>query len=471
MKDKKKILIDIPCPVSARNILAPKKSVYKYLVDAGYDVVLLAPKKAVALLEKEYGATVEPVQSGLNKRNKIQSASDFITKHLNMTQMQILCSKYGLRYNLDKKTIKAHLHFLRMLIARTLGKSRWFRLRVAPFIYLAPFRDRPMKEIFDKHKPDLVFVPNMANPEGEEFMREAKRQNIPMVGIVGSWDHPHKRFLPLQVDTMLVWSESLKEEMVTLQSYRPEQIKIVGAPHYDMYLEPDMIESRESLFKKLGLDPTKKLLTFYSCTGRAPDDGDIVDMVLKWKKEGQLNHDVQIYIRTYPGDAKGDQVKYGSFVDTPGVYVDWLEGGREFGDGAINYFADHAYMQRQISIYYHSDIAITMYSSASVESSIYGKPSINVNFDGYKQRPFEESVKRFVMQSHFHKLFDTDGVTQVNSQEEYLQAVNTILDNPDYKKNEIKKIKQAVCGQVDGNSSKRIAEAIIETLQKQESLV
>ncbi len=457
------IFIDVPCPVSYRNAITGPRSVYRRLLAKGYKVILLVPDFAAAVVQESTGATIEIV-SYHRGTTRLEKFSDFITKHLNLTRMQILGSKYGLRHNLDKKTRHGYMHMLRVVISHTLGKSRFFRLSIAPRLHLYAYKRRPMQAVFEKYKPAIVFLPNPGSSQSEETLRECKRQQISTIGMVGSWDHPHKRFHVLHTDTVFVWSDALLQEMVDLQSYDKAEVEVAGAPHFDLFKDSSFIEPRETYFKKMGLDPAKKLITLFSGTGRAPDEGDLVDMVTKWNREGKTTEPVVMHVRAYPGDVD-DHLKFDQFVGQQNVFVDWVDKGKAFGLVPINYFPDEEYMRNVVSLYYHSEAVISVYSSASVEASIFYKPSINIAFDGYKERPFEESVKRFVYQSHFDKLFATGAVLDTHSAEEFLAAINRVLTEPDCNRANIIKLQEVVCGPLDGKTAERMVAHIEARLQ------
>lgn len=446
-----------------RNTLTGPESVYRRLVAAGYNVVVFAPKDAVEIIRQSFGITAEAVILDRSV-TRLEKVSDFITKHLNLTRMQILGSKYGLRHNLDKKTRHGYLHIFRVIVAHTLGKSRWFRLTVAPRLHLLAYKRRPMRALLEKYQPDIVFLPNPGSFQSEETLRECKRQHLATVGMVGSWDHPHKKFHVLHTDTIFVWSTSLEQELIELQSYTPEQIIVSGAPHFDLFQQPNFILSREAFFAEMGLDPHKRLITLFSGTGRAPDEGDIVDMVVRWNKDGKTVVPIAVHIRTYPSDPE-DHIKFDQFQGATDVYIDWIDYGKKFGPFPLEYFPDEAYMTRVISLFYHSDTVLSVYSSASVEASIFLKPSINIAFDGYKDRPFEESVKRFVYQSHFDKLFATGAVLDTHTPDELLAAINRVLTEPECNRANIIKLQETVCGPLDGKATERMVEHIEARLQ------
>jgi hypothetical protein len=441
-----------------RNILTGKESVYAQLKERGYDVVLLAPPYAADMLRKTFNATVEEV-TFTRSLTRGEALSYFITKHLNLTGMMVLGSKYGLRLNLNAKTRHQSLHAIRWFIAHTLGRSRWFRKTIAPKLHLMAFRRRPLHDLFLKLKPDLIFTPNMTSSQGEEVLREAVRLGIPTMGMVGSWDHPHKRFQALQTDEVFVWSPALKDEMETLQSYDEHKIIVSGAPHFDLFHGTSYHMTREAFCEKHSLDPALPIFTLFSGTGRAPDEGDIVDMLLNANEQNVFPTKIQLFVRAYPGDPD-ERKKFSRFEGTPHVHIDWLTSDKAFGPMPLNYFPDEEYMREFVSLYQHSKAVMSVYSSASVEASIYRQPSINIAFDGYQSRPYEESVKRFVLQSHFDKLFQSGAVLDTHSKQDLLTAVTTVLTDPHTHKEGIERLRDHVCGVLDGQSAKRMVDHI-----------
>lgn len=463
----KKILIAIPCPLSMRNILTSPRGVFNLLKQReDIEIVLFAPESAVSLLKRDFHSSVEGMPQ--IKKSSLELFSDFVTKNLNMTNMQILGSKYGLRMDAERHKRREHLHLLRLSIAYTLGKSKFFRLVIAPRLHMLVYRRRPLKALFEKHKFDLVYTPSINNPYGEEVIREAKRQGIPVYGMIGSWDHPHKMYQALRLNKVLVWSEKVKEEQIALQSYREEDVVVIGAPHYDMFVDEDIVQSRNELCEMLGFNPANKIIAFFSATGRSPDDGDMVDMILKWRSAKKIDENAQIYIRSYPGDVEGDHKKFDRFQNEAGVFVEWFEDKDTFVPLSENpgaaYYPDIDYMKRVASIYNHGDLFISVYSSVTAEASVNLRQAINVNFDGYKQRPYRESVKRFELISHFDKLYASGGVVQAEDEEEFLQQINRALAHPEYNKENYAKLRDVVCGRVDGKSSERLANFLVERI-------
>ena len=148
---------------------------------------------------------------------------------------------------------------MKLIIANTLGKWSWFKntfiAKIDPIVY----RERPYKHLFDKYKPDLVFVPDCHSIQDLGVLREAKRKKIKSLGMPASWDHFVKRYEPVKPDHLMVWNKPVKIEALTLQGYKPENVDVVGSPYYDLFVNKDIYWSREEFCKKFDFDPNISL--------------------------------------------------------------------------------------------------------------------------------------------------------------------------------------------------------------------
>jgi hypothetical protein len=425
-------------------------------------IVLLVVDSAAGVVKRDFGGAniiVEPIKVKW-KRSMLQRAGIFFNTYLNLTPLAWLEATMGVR--IDEKALrkkKKYPLFLKKFIANTFGKSKWIRIKLAPRIDNFIFSERPYKDLFDKYKPSVVFVPDIFGPQGLNILREAKRQGVKSVGMTASWDHFPKRFEARKPDTLFVWNEVLKKEAMELQDYEEKNIFVVGVPQYDLFVQKEYLLSREEFFKNINLYPDKKLVSFFSSSKRAPDDGDIVDMILKWIKEKKFFCEAQMYIRPYPG-VSSDHEKFDKFEGDNLVYIDWIEKKRLFSDGAHAWYPSLDGMIFFMNVLYHSDVIISTYSSVSVEASAFLKPAININFDGYKQRPFEQSIKRSKYKSHFMHVFETNGVRQVESQQELFDSIEKFFKNPDANKENLVKLRDKMCWRIDGKASERIANKI-----------
>lgn len=460
----KTVFISVSTPILIRNFLLVPGGLLDALKKiADLRIVLVVVKDAALVVEKDFGSenvVIESVSVSW-KKTLLERVGTFFTTYLNLTELAWLEATMGVRIDVPASGGKTHLLPFKKLIAKTFGKSRWIRTKLAPKIDDLAHRGRPYQELFQKYQPSAVFVPDIFGPQGLVLLRESKRQGITSLGMTASWDHFPKRFEARKPDILLVWNEVLKKEAIKLQNYEPDKIFVVGVPQYDLFTQRQYLLPREEFLKQLGLNPDKKLVSFFSSSKRAPDDGDIVDMILQWSREGKLTAESQLYIRPYPG-VVSDHEKFDRLEKESGVYIDWVERQRLFGDAAHAWYPTLEGMTFFMNVIYHSDVIISTYSSVSVEASAFLKPAININFDGYKKRPFRQSIKRSKYKSHFNHVFSTGGVRQAESAEELLAFINEFLRNPDANRDGSIRLRDKMCWKIDGQASQRVAAKILE---------
>lgn len=462
----KTVFISVSTPILIRNFLLVPGGLLELLKKLkDLKIVLIIVQPAVEAVAKDFGGGnvfVEPVAVNWRK-TWLERAGSFFTTYLNLTELAWLEATMGVR--IDKKAARQKKHpvFLKKFIATTFGKSRWVRTKLAPRIDDWVHRRRPYRLLFEKYRPTVLFVPDIFGRQGLELLREAKRQGVRSVGMTASWDHFPKRFEARKPDRLLVWNETLKKEAIELQNYQSDKISIVGVPQYDLFVQKERLLSRQEFFRQLNLDPSKKLISFFSSSKRAPDDGDIVEMILKWNQEKKLVAPVDLYIRPYPG-VVSDHEKFDRFQNESGVYIDWIERQRLFGDSAHAWYPTLEGMIFFMNVLYHSDIVISTYSSVSVEASAFLKPAININFDGYKSRPFPQSIKRSKYKSHFNHVMTTGGIKQTETSDDLLKFINEFLRHPDANKESLIELRDKMCWRIDGQAAERISGHLLNSV-------
>lgn len=460
----KTVFISISTPILIRNFLLVPDGLLEILKrQKDLKIVLVVIRQAAEVVTQDFGGgnvIIEPV-SVKWKRTWLEKLGTFFTSYLNLTELAWLEATMGVRIDEKAARKKKYPVWFKKLIAQTFGQSKWIRSKLAPGIDNFAYRTRPYRELFKKYQPATLFVPDIFGAQGLELLREAKRRGVPSIGMTASWDHFPKRFEARKPDYLLVWNETLKKEAIELQNYEPAKISVVGVPQYDLFTQKEHLLSRERFFKQLNLDPNKKLISFFSSSKRAPDDSDIVDMILRWNDEDRLASKINLYIRPYPG-VISDHEKFDRFQDKLGVYIDWIERQRLFGDSAHAWYPTLEGMIFFMNVLYHSDVVVSTYSSVSVEASVFLKPAININFDGYKVRPFARSIKRSKYKSHFNHVMATGGVKQAESAEDLLKFINEFLTNPEANRDGLIKLQDKMCWKIDGQASRRIAELILK---------
>jgi CDP-glycerol glycerophosphotransferase (TagB/SpsB family) len=137
-------------------------------------------------------------------------------------------------------------------------------------------------------------------------------------------------------------------------------------------------------------------------------------------------------------------------IDNPNVSFNWLK----WGDSEEN-------RRYYFSMLYYAEVIISIFSTTAIEAAIFDKPILTIGFDGYKARPFHESIVRLEKMSHFKNILETGSVKVVRSFEELFENLKAYLENPSLDKEKRKFLVQKMCYQMDGRASGRIADFVI----------
>ena len=399
----------------------------------------------------------EIVKSGYKTETKniIQSIFVFFYSYLIFTPTTQLIASKGARADITTTKWHHYLYLLKWLNYMLFGQIRFIKERLVPKLYFYFFKERPYGELFDKYKPDLIFLPNIAHSPDLELLAEAKRRGIRSVGMCGSWDHFNKYFVPLRSDILLAWNEPLKREAVEHECYKLEQIKLVGFPQFDTYLNKSIYTTREEFLKNKNFPPDAKVFFFASEGAYSLDGPDIIDMMVKWIENGELPGNSRIILRLYPG-VKSEEEAYKKFFNHHLKFVDSVD----------NWTTRNNFISF-INTLRHSDVIISTYSTISVEAVVFNKPLININFDGYHVRLPHKAVRRLEGFSHFRHVLTTGALINVESQNELLVAIKNYLNNPLLDEDKRIILQNNMCYKLDGKTSKRIVENLISYLYEQ----
>ena len=150
---------------------------------------------------------------------------------------------------------------------------------------------------------------------------------------------------------------------------------------------------------------------------------------------------------------KTEEEAYRNFLNHPLVYIDRVDNW-SYRENFIAF----------INTLRNADIIISTYSTISVEAVVFDRPLININFDGYHNRLPDESVKRLEYFSHFIHVSGTGALSNVNSEAELKSALSLYLASPDTLHREREALQRKMCFRLDGKSSLRIVEAVLDYL-------
>lgn len=337
-----------------------------------------------------------------------------------------------------------------------LGRAllRWLYRQFSPSTYCADL----LREI----QPDLVFVPSI-NPTDYKLVQQAKKQGFKCIQMIKSWDNlTSKTFLAVLPDYLVTHNEVMKQEAIDLDDIPSERIFVSGIPQFDYLVthQKKLIESRDSFYAKLNIDPKKQVILF-SASGDSisPHDRDYLFMLDEAIEQGRLPADTHIQVRSHPkytSDLTGVDKLTHITVERPFSYLS--QGYRDW----VFEEKDLAHWYNSI---HHSAAVINVASTMAIDAAVLNRPIVSLGFDGYTDLPFDQSIRRYYKRDHYKNVVETDAISLVTSEQQLLDAITRYLQEPTYKDKERARLVKQQCYKLDGQSSKRLVDFLLTQIK------
>lgn len=335
--------------------------------------------------------------------------------------------------------------FFSWLLRKFLGRPAFVKKFIRTMDLRWNAADR-LAVFFEKYKPTLVFAADIYHNDDVRFIAAARKRGVPVVGMVRSWDNvTTKGMFRAAPDRLIVHNEIIKTEVVKYNAFPADKIFVSGIPQYDDYLRGSRMP-REEFFKKIGLDPKRKLIMYSPFGDRFFQyDWQILEILKEL--------DEQVLVRLTPND----KIDLSRFRPTPGVYID--QPGHQFQKGHFRDTelneADTAWLGDSL---YHSDLVVACGASIAIDAAVFGKPAILIYFDGRESLPYIKSARRWLDFDHGRKLRESGGVAAAASKEDLLRRTKELLADPKASQDDRQKMAKEQCWRLDGQSGKRIAD-------------
>jgi len=184
-----------------------------------------------------------------------------------------------------------------------------FVSRLAAVVEAAIPTDPDIDAVVGSIAPDVVVVTPLVDFVSYQidYVKTAKRLNIPVSMAVASWDNlTNKGTVNVQPDQVIVWNAAQKREAVDLHGVSPDRVRVTGAQLFDDWFNRRPSQSREAFCQRIGLDPARPFL-LYLCSSLfiAPDEVSYVRMWLQRLRASGYSslQECGVLIRPHPGYA------------------------------------------------------------------------------------------------------------------------------------------------------------------------
>ena len=175
-------------------------------------------------------------------------------------------------------------------------------------------------------------------------------------------------------------------------------------------------------------------------------------------RRGAFQHPCQLLVRLHPKDLYD---VYERFENQPDLVIQ-LPGRRAKTNDSWNPTAEDMYGLAELMCY--SDVVVNIASTTTIDAAAFDTPIVNVAFDGYEEKAYEQSCRRYYEYEHYKRVVQTGGFRISYNIKELISHIQSYLDDPTMDAAGRARIREEQSFRMDGKAGKRIAEDLIKFL-------
>jgi len=397
----------------------------RFLVEAGCHVLIVSPAARVPACVDRWGG------EGIS------------FEHVPLTARMTRMGAYEL--HLGRRLALAGLSGTRRALWKLIGQR------------LAARRRHAEAALLRRWNPDVVVATHLSNGHGRGLVAVARRQGIPTVGNLVSWDNVLQSMIRVRPDRVTCWSRRNKEELERFCAYRPDDIRVIGAPALDAYSAGDGLWSRQRLCDALRLDPSRPILV-YASLGQIEqylDETSSFEILLRLIDSGAIRPRPQVVLRLHPTSRESF---FAPFARRNDVTVSRY-------DGYVPWMAWTPWREEIIlagNLLRHADVCVSPGSTMTVESAIFDTPTVMPVINEYQPDRYARFIDSIWLKRHFAPLVEKGLLPLASSAEELAAAVNRAMEEPHWFREERAEVRELLFGPLDGCATRRLAGVILE---------
>lgn len=242
--------------------------------------------------------------------------------------------------------------------------------------------DSAISRYLHASKPGLVLAPASAmDTYSHLVVRSAARLGVPSVMLASHWDYFSKKgLLRVDPDRIYVWGDDMRRSAIEHNGVAPERLAVIGAPHFEKYLQPHAAARREDARRRRGVGHGERLVLFPG-TSAPFDERAVLQILNKAIADDASLRQVRILYRPHP---RAWSRKYAQDVDPRSLSSVTVDDPMQPGGTS----EDH-YVELMAAI----DAVISPFSTMTLEAALCGKPSLCTAFaDGVNNWSFTEAA-------------------------------------------------------------------------------
>lgn len=296
--------------------------------------------------------------------------------------------------------------------------------------------------------PDIVVVFHVQNVMARDFITFSKNINIPVVGVIGSWDQPTTKGPIYQnLDAYIVQNKCMANELSHYHGIHKEILKVTGWPQMDIYFDQSLFKKRDEFLDELKFPRDSKIVLFAAYSKRlGAHEADILDYLYKRFTNDFYGKNIVLVVRPHPKDNEWRD-RFFNYQ----YYGKILVQSAEYGD-----------LSKLSNFLLHSDVVICTNGSITLDAIAFNKDVVNIAFDGCLSVDSNDSVKLLYNMDHYRKIVESNSVFLAQSFTELDSHIVNILQKSECVNSSVNYIRDTYLEPFDGYSVERMTNIIME---------
>lgn len=319
------------------------------------------------------------------------------------------------------------------------------------------------RSFLDAHAIEAVLSLTPYHDPDALLLWAARSTGRPTLTSMISFDNPTTRErLLVRSEQLFVWNRFNQDEL--LRSYPElsrEQVRIIGAPQFDLHQRPDLVMKREAWSEQLGVSPDRPVILYGAGPSQMiPHEHRLVELIDEAISDGRIPGRPHLLVRRHPVDPAGSWSDISTRLRNGSVVDPWVE-----GPGAFRSWPTVDDIVMQMSTLAHAEVHVNMCSSMTLDGACFDRPQIAPTFIPLIDRAEARRVRAFYRQEHWQPIRRSGGVVEAPDGRTLVRAIASALLRPEERRSERERMVQDVLTFTDGLSTNRLVAATVSALQ------
>jgi hypothetical protein len=314
------------------------------------------------------------------------------------------------------------------------------------------------RDLLGRHHVDAVLSLTPYHDQDALLLWAARSLGLRSVTAVISFDNPTTRDrLIVRSERVLVWNRFNRDEL--LRSYpdlQPSDVRIVGAPQFDLHRRPELRVPRDEWCARLGISADRPVLLYGAGpAGLVPSEERIVRLLDEAISERRVPDEPFLLVRRHPVDGRplwgavDAALRNGRVVDAWAPDAD-----------PLRRWPTQDELVMQMSSLLHSAVHVNVCSSMTLDGAVFDRPQIGPACGRAPPGPEARQIRALYRQEHWQPISRSGGLALATDEASLVAATAEALRSPGARTAGRRRMVRDVLTFDDGGATRRLVEQV-----------